>query len=148
MALQLSPAERARAVVQWLSKDLGITQGQIGKDLGYTKKSSLSHIINGIKPVNHRFVEKLCQYDARINPAFLEGYSDDMLVAGQEQPSFPEQAYRAPEQQGGVYVPAELVKMISDMSAIMRSQQETIRNQQETISSIVRSGAQEKRNIG
>ena len=127
--MQLSPAERAQAVVKYLAKKFGVTQAQIGERIGYTNKSALSAVLNGGKILPKKFGEKLAALDPDINIDFLNGTSDYMLLS-EAQPADP-QSYpprvEAPAPADGIYIPRELAQMFSDLSAAVRSQQETLR---------------------
>jgi len=125
--MELTPAERARIVVRYLAKKAGITQAEIGQKIGYTNKTAFSAVLGGHKALPEKFGEKLAALDPEINPAFLSGESDEMLLPGSVQPPVAEVYGRPPEQPSGVYLPLELVKMFTDLSATIRSQQETIR---------------------
>ena len=126
--MQLSPAERAQAVVKYLAKKFGVTQAQIGERIGYTNKSALSTVLNGGKALPKKFGEKLSALDPEINPDFLTGESEEMLRPGGDQPFIPGSPRQpSADVPAGIYLPAECVRMFSDLSAAVRSQQETIR---------------------
>lgn len=109
--------------------------------MGYDNKSTFSQFLNGHKQIPRGFPSRLATLDPRINILFLTGESDDMLLSapgGPEVPLFstqtpscsksPAKKVNAPE--NGIFVPSELVQMISDLSA-------TIKDQQKMISSLV-----------
>ena len=126
--MQLTPAERAQAVVRYLAKKLGVTQAQIGERIGYTNRSALSAVLTGAKVLPQNFGGKLASLDPEINPAFLSGESDEMLRPGSDQPFVPESPRPVPDSgAAGVFLPPEAVQMFRDLSATVRSQQETIR---------------------
>ena len=150
----LSRSERALTAVRWLAKETGKTHYQIGEAMGYKSRSGFSQAINGKKNLPGDFTERLVAVDGRINPDFLDGKSDNLLVDGYEQPYIQPTAGPEPfdmklprqrqnESRDQILVPKEFFSMISDM-------QETIRSQQETITMLVQAitGLQEKRNIG
>lgn len=142
--MDLTPSERARAVVRYLAKKNGITQAQVGLRLGYTNKSALSAVLNGLKPLPEKFGEKLAALDPSINPAFLSCESDEMLLTS-EQPA----AHSVGGSVPGVFVSSEqLLQMLTTLTDAVRSQQETIRSQQETIRASLDSFPLEKGNIG
>lgn len=123
--MNLSPSERAKIVVRYLAKKSGITQFEVGQKLGYTNKSAFSSVLGGQKTLPKKFCDRLAALDPEINPDFITGKSDEMLIPS-SRPSgaelFPNQ-----EKASGVYLPLELVKLFTNMSETIRSQQETIR---------------------
>ena len=125
--MDFSPAERARIVVRYLAKKQGITQAELGQKIGYGNKSAFSAVLNGQKALPVKFGEKLAALDAEINPDFLAGSSDEMLRPEYAQPPVPEIFTKQQERPSGVYLPLELVKMFTDLSETIRSQQETIK---------------------
>ena len=128
--MDMTLAERAQAVVRFLAKKTGRKQFEIARDLGYTNKSAFSAVMNGKSPVPKQFPQKLASLDPCINIDFLTGASDEMLLPGYDSPTIPRTGglQTPPQHQGtGVWLPAELVRMFTDMSATIRSQQETIR---------------------
>lgn len=134
--MSLTTPERAKIVVRYLAKKAGITQEKFGERIGYTNKSALSSVLNGHKVMPRNFLDKLLTLDPEINPDFLYGTSDEMLRKGNTQPDIPEvvasQAQPKPQpaavQQSGVYIPLEdFLRVFSELSATVRSQQETIR---------------------
>ena len=125
--MEFSPAERARIVVRYLAKKQGITQAEIGVRLGYSNTSAFSAVLNGQKTLPVKFGEKLAALDNEINPDFLAGTSDEMIRPEFANPPVPEIFTKQQERPSGVYLPLELVKMFTDMSETIRSQQETIK---------------------
>lgn len=134
----LTGAERAKYVVRFLMKETGKTQAEIALDLGYNNTTVLSQILNGKKSVPQNFFTRLASLDPRINMEFLTGESEEMLnmpaeFAGTapERPrtpspeDFPARPGKASE--NGIFVPTELVQMISDLSATIKDQQDMIR---------------------
>lgn len=148
--MDLTPHERAQAVVRYLAKKNGLTQAQIGLQIGYTNKSALSSVLNGLKPLPAKFGEKLTGLDPSINPAFLSGESNEMLLPGSDQPAVPPAFGKiAPGGPAGVFISSEqLLQMLTTLTDAVRSQQETIRSQQETIRASLGSVPLEKGNIG
>lgn len=122
----LSQSERAKIVVRYLAKKSGITQFEVGQKLGYTNKSAFSSVIGGQKVLPRKFCDRLAGLDPEINPDFITGRSDEMLRPGYEQPTVPE-LFQNPPAASGVYLPLELVKLFTNLSDTIRSQQETIR---------------------
>ena len=128
--------ERIQAVVRYLAKKTGQNQYELGQQLGYTNKSAFSAMLNGRAQIPGAVPERLAALDPTINIDFLLGTSDKMLVGPAEQPLFistdPDQVPTHPEPQKppvpmGVYVPGELVQIMTDLGSTIRSQQETIR---------------------
>lgn len=122
--MELTANERAQAVVRYLAKKTGYAQMEIGKQLGYTNKSSLSQVLNGTKPLPAKFTEKLCALYPEINQDFIRGTSDKLLLS---ELNDQEPAVKPGIKPSGVYIPLELVQMFTELSATVRSQQETIR---------------------
>ena len=148
--MDLTPSERAQAAVRYLAKKNGLTQAQIGQKIGYTNKSALSSVLNGLRPLPAKFGEKLIALDPSINPAFLSGESDEMLLPGSDQPFVPPVPGRGVSGgPAGVFISSEqLLQMLTTLTDAVRSQQETIRSQQETIRASLGSVPLEKGNIG
>lgn len=127
----LSQNERIRAVVKWYSGVSHLTQKKIGEGLGYPNEFIFSQILNGHKGIPKALPGKIAALDERINPLFLIGESDEMLKQGNEQPNPDSLIKKALEpkprmDQPGVFLPSEMVQMFTDLSATVRSQQETI----------------------
>ena len=127
--MELTQSERAKIVVRYLAKKSGITMFEVGQKLGYTNKSAFSSIIGGEKTLPKKFTDKLAALDPEINPAFLVGKSDEMLRPGYAQTGLPEvlEAGQQGSKPSGVYLPLELVRLFTNLSDTIRSQQETIR---------------------
>ena len=127
--MDMTLAERTQAVVRYLAKKTKKTQFEIGQELGYTNKSSFSAVLNGKSPIPKMLPKRLAALDPSVNLDFLLGISDEMLMPGYSRHTETTGGNQAPPQhQGtGVWLPAELVRMFTDMSATIRSQQETIR---------------------
>ena len=121
-----SQSERAKIVVRYLAKKQGITLFEVGQRMGYTNKSAFSSVIGGQKDLPRNFADRLTKVFPEINPAFITGKSDEMLRPGYDQPQVPE-LMGAQGQTSGVYLPLELVKLFTNLSDTIRSQQETIR---------------------
>ena len=128
--MELSLADRAKIVAQYLSNKEGITQAQLGEKMGYSNRSAFSAVLNGLKTMPANFCERLASLDPvidpEINPDFLTGKSDEMLRPESGQPAAPGLSTKQPGA-SGIYLPLELVKMFTDMSETIKSQQETIR---------------------
>ena len=133
----LTLAERARAVVQYLAGQTGKKQHEIGQLVGFNNRSAFSQILNGHKSMPKTMPERLSSLDPRINILFLTGDSDDMLLSapgGPEVPLFSTQtpsgsksaAKKVNAQENGVFVPAELVQMITYLSTTIKDQQKMI----------------------
>lgn len=133
----LTLAERARAVVQYLAGQTGKKQHEIGQLVGFNNRSAFSQILNGHKSMPKTMPERLSSLDPRINILFLTGESDDMLISPSGEPETPRiltqsllggksstEKVNSPE--NGVFVPAELVQMITDLSATIKDQQKMI----------------------
>lgn len=127
--MELTQSERAKIVVRYLAKKSGITMFEVGQKLGYTNKSAFSSIIGGEKTLPKKFTDKLAALDPEINPDFLTGKSDEMLRPGYSQPDVPEllATGQPASKPSGVYLPLELVRLFTNLSDTIRSQQETIR---------------------
>ena len=121
-----SQSERAKIVVRYLAKKQGITLFEVGQQMGYTNRSAFSSVLGGQKDVPRRFIDRLTKVFPEINPGFILGKSDEMLRPGYDQPAVPE-LIGAHGQASGVYLPLELVKLFTNLSDTIRSQQETIR---------------------
>ena len=124
--MELTLPERAKLVVRYLSQKLGVTQAEIGEKMGYSNRSAFSAVLNGLKVLPVKFGEKLASLDDEINPDFLSGSSDKMLRSETTQPPVLD-VLKQQERPSGVYLPLELVKMFTDMSETIRSQQEAIK---------------------
>lgn len=149
--MDFSPADRAKIVAQYLANKEGITQAQLGKKMGYSNRSAFSAVLNGLKTMPASFCERLAAIDPEINPDFLEGKTDVMLRKDQGQPSTSgifNPAGHASKKGEGVYVPAEFVQMITNLSNIIQGQQQTIQSQQETIRAALGATPVEKGRIG
>lgn len=127
--MDFSGADRLKAVVKWYSGLTGKTQREIGASIGYPKDTVFSQFLNGHKEIPKALPGKIASLDPRINIDFLTGDSDDMLLAGNAQPA-PGELVKRPakptKDPSGVFLPKEVVQMFSDLSAAVRSQQETI----------------------
>ena len=127
--MDMTLAERTQAVVRYLAKKAKKTQFEIGQELGYTNKSSFSAVLNGKSPIPKMLPKRIVALDPSVNIDFLLGISDDMLMPGYSRHTDTAGGNQTPPQsQGaGVWLPIELVRMFTDMSATIRSQQDTIR---------------------
>ena len=135
--MDLTLAERARAVVQYLAGQTGKKQHEIGQLVGFNNRSAFSQILNGHKSMPKTMPERLSSLDPRINILFLTGDSDDMLLSAPGEPETPRISTQTPSggksfiekvnaPENGVFVPAELVQMITDLSATIKDQQKMI----------------------
>ena len=134
----MTHSERLRLVVKWLTAERAKSQQERGEALGYPNGSYFSQLLNGRKPIAASLDAKLAALDPRINPAFLAGQSSEMLLTGADTPSFSVESPRkdppgdyAPRtlkapKSPGIFVPAELAQMFSDLSTTVRDQQRTI----------------------
>lgn len=134
----MGPEKRLSAVVKWLSVQTGMKQKEIGQRVGYSNESSWSQLLTGKKDIPKSVPARVAALDPRINIGFLTGESDDMFVNGEETPSFTPESPRT-ERPGtsptqpvkaakstGIFVPAELAQMVTDLSATVREQQRII----------------------
>ena len=166
----LKQAERVKMVVKYLSWKLQRKTSDIGRELGYPSNSYFSQLINGKKnSFKPEFLEGLAGLDPSINLDYLTMDSDEMLREGYEMPKAvkpwmglnsgersrlaegpePDPEPVAPQTQpSGVFLPAELLQFVSDMSATIRSQQETIRMQQELLMEAIRGKAEKEKSVG
>lgn len=124
MDMVLSQAERARVVVKWYAQKHNLPMSKVGELLGYTSASAFSQVINGDKRVPESLPERLAALDPAINPEFVRGGSNDMLLDDTGQARAQAQPTRQPAE--GFFIPAGLAGMFADLSATVRSQQETI----------------------
>lgn len=124
--MDFSPSGRAKIVVQYVAQKQKITMAKVGQKMGYTNRSAFSAVINGLKVMPMNFVERLAALDPDINPDFLTGTSDEMLLSEHERPATPE-LFPRQGAASGVYLPLELVTLFTNLSDTIRSQQETIR---------------------
>lgn len=139
----LTNAERARLVIKFLSRETGRTHADIAAALGYTNPTVLSQILNGRKKMPETLPARIAALDPRINLDFILGNSDEMLLSPQDGPETPQISTKThsggksytpqvnvPE--NGIFVPSELVQMISDLSATIKDQQRIITTLVET----------------
>ena len=140
----LSLAERARLVLRFLMGQTKKTQAEIAGELGYGNATVLSQYLNGKKKMPKDLPARIAALDPCINVNFLTGDSDEMLLydasQGTEMPQestntvpvdeSPDKQPFRPE--NGIFVPGELVQMISDMSATIKDQQKIITTLVET----------------
>lgn len=134
--MELSHAERLKAVVRWLSVALGKTQAEIARECGYENNTYFSQLLNGRKPIAASLDERVAALHPDLNVEYLKGTSDEMFVAGSGQPAMPG-LFVPTRKKEDVVVPAEFVQMITNLSNIIQGQQETIMSQQETISRLI-----------
>ena len=127
--MEFSHAERLKSVVRWLCVALGKTQADIARECGYDNESYFSQLLNGKKPIAASLDDKVAALHPDLNVEFLRGNSENMFLDGAAQPAMPALAAPAKKQPRpeGLFIPAELVQMFTDLSATVRSQQETIR---------------------
>lgn len=122
--MDLSVSERAKIVARYLSQKEKITMAKVGQKMGYTNRAAFSSVLNGLKKMPASFCDRLAALDPEINPDFLSGKTDEMLRPDNEPALFSQRAPK--EQPSGIYLPLELVKLFTNMSDTIRSQQETI----------------------
>jgi len=149
--MELTHAERLKTVVRWLSVALGKTQAEIARDCGYENNTYFSQLLNGRKQIAATLDDKLAALHPDLNIEYLRGNSDEMFVPGSGQPSMPglfAPTKPAPNKGEGIYVPAEFVQMITNLSNIILAQQDTIHSQQETIRAALGGASVEKGQIG
>ena len=132
--MALSHADRVKAVVKWLKVILGKTQVEIAEMCGYPNGAYFSMLLNGKKQIAASLDDKLAALHPAINVEFLRGNSEEMFLPQSHEvqpsiePSAPDPAPEEPKEKlVGVFIPGELVQMFTDLSATVRSQQETIR---------------------
>jgi len=134
----LTLAERARLVLRFLMGQTKKTQAEIAQELGYGNVTVLSQYINGKKKMPKDLPARIAALDPRINVAFLTGNSDEMMISPQEGQETPQISTNDPSDgksftnpgkcpENGIFVPAELVQMISDLSATIKDQQSIIK---------------------
>lgn len=143
-------AQRVRTVVRYLAEKRNTTMFEIGQLLGYSSKSAFSQMVNGKTPVPLTIPDRLVNLDPSLNIEFLLGTSNNILKEGPQpfpQDILPKPKHKEEEKPAGVFLPAELVQMVSDMTATLRSQQQTIQSQQETIRQLIGGGVQVQ-NVG
>lgn len=134
----MAPEKRLSAVVKWLSVQTGMRQKEIGLRVGYSNESSWSQLLTGKKDIPKAVPARIAALDPRINIDFLTGDSDEMFVDGAGADSRPQERPQT-EQAGtsstqpviasktaGIFVPAELAQMVTDLSATVREQQRII----------------------
>ncbi|MBQ3812851.1 MAG: helix-turn-helix transcriptional regulator [Bacteroidales bacterium] len=134
----LTHAERARLVIRFLMQQTKKSQAELAQELGYGNPTVLSQILNGKKKMPKDLPARIAALDPSINVDFLTGSSDDMLATapeGPETPRFSTQSSRPGKSSiekvngseiGGIFVPAELVQMVSDLSSTIKDQQKMI----------------------
>lgn len=134
----MAPEKRLSAVVKWLSVQTGKKQKEIGQMVGYSNESSWSQLLTGKKDIPKAVPARVAELDPRINIAFLTGESDTMLIerdnsaqGAQEEPQTgrPDTSSTQPvntPKSAGIFVPAELAQMVTDLSATVREQQRII----------------------
>ena len=118
----MTPAERAQNVVRYLAKKLQVNQADIGQKVGYNNRAAFSSVLNGKVPFPPSLSERIAALDPEVNPAYLYGSSDEMLLADLAV----EPVQDGAQKRGDIVVPGELVQMFADLSATVRSQQELI----------------------
>lgn len=131
-------ANRLRTAVQWVVGETNKSQQEVGEILGYPNSSYFSQILSGRKPIAASLGDKLCALDPRINPDFLTGESNVMLIGGEEAAPAPADLTQSagagdlptrtarPAKSAGIFVPAELAQMVTDLTATVREQQRII----------------------
>ena len=127
----LNRTERLKITVKWLAEEKGVTLAEIGQMLGYNNRSYFSQLLNGMKVPAANLPGRVAELDPRINIDFLLGTSDEPLrSSGAASTPLPLPTHKEKKEKKdtreGVFIPAELVQMFSDMAATIRMQQETI----------------------
>lgn len=133
----LTPAERARFVIRFLMQQSKKSQAELAQELGYSNATVLSQILNGKKKIPRDLPNRISALDPRINIAFLTGESDEMLLPGPQLADSPRisasthlegasSVTMLQESGNGIFVPSELVKMITDLSTTIKDQQKMI----------------------
>ena len=133
----LTHAERARLVIRFLMNQTKKTQAELAQELGYGNATVLSQILNGKKAMPKDLPGRIASLDPQINVDFITGESDEMLLPPPGGPEMPRISTQTPsggkssirevnEPESGIFVPAELVQMISDLSATIKDQQKMI----------------------
>ena len=121
---------RLRAVIKWYAAESGKTQQEIAESLGYSNQSFFSQVLNGYKDIPKALPGKIVELDKRLNIDYINGISEDMLLPGNVQPNIDNYIKQPkPQKEGsssGVILPGNFIQMFSDLSATVRSQQETI----------------------
>ena len=127
--MELSHAERLKTVVRWLTVALGKTQAEIASACGYENGAYFSQLLNGWKPIAASLDDKLAALHPDLNIEYLRGTSDAMFLPGAGHPAVAPASPTAMKEKApdGLLIPGELVQLFSDLSATVRSQQETIR---------------------
>ena len=127
--MDLTHAERLKAVVRWLTAALGITQQELGKLCGYENGAYFSQLLNGKKQIAASLDDKVASLHPDLDVEVLRGNSDNMFLPGPGPvlKTFPAEPKAPVKRETGLYVPHELVQMFTDLSATVRSQQDTIR---------------------
>lgn len=133
----LTYAERARLVIRFLMNKTKKTQAELAQELGYGNATVLSQILNGKKAMPKDLPGRIASLDPQINVDFITGESDEMLLPPPGGPEIPLISTQVPssgkssirkvnEPENGIFVPTELVQMISDLSATIKDQQKMI----------------------
>lgn len=136
-------SERIRAVVHWFSGQSGQPLYKIGSTLGYNNRSSFSQVLNGSRKMPMDFPQRVAALDPRINIDYLLGDSEEMLLSTQDgqgsaqipakSPMDNKSLTKTPKRpESGIFVPSELVQMISDLSTTIKDQQKIITTLVET----------------
>lgn len=77
----MTDIKRVEDVIEWLiGHGVVANKTDLAQKIGYNR-SSISHIINGSKPLSEKFIYKLCQLSDSINPRYLLGTDDVMVFA-------------------------------------------------------------------
>lgn len=138
--MEITPQDRAKFVIKWLTKDTKKPQSYFANLLGYSNPTVLSQMLNGQKEYPKSLPSRIAALDSRINLDFLLGTSDDMLIGDNGRQSEPPKEAKThtatvrtatpiySPQKGSIIVPPELAKMFEDLTYTVRSQQDMIRN--------------------
>lgn len=103
--------------------------------LGYPNNTYFSNLLSGRKTISQTLLEKIAALDSRINIDFLTGISDEMIIG--EGPPEVQHKDPAPMPRVGIFVPPELAQMMTDLTATIKEQQVTVREQQAMIRTLI-----------
>ena len=133
----LTHAERARYVIRFLMQQSKKSQAVLAHELGFSKSTVLSQILNEKNKMPRELPERIAALVPRINIDFLTGESDEMRlpapggpetprISPETQPEGKSSTFKPHEPGKGVFVPSELVQMITDLSTTIKDQQKMI----------------------
>jgi|GEM_PF-4590310 len=142
--MDLTPSERLQSVVRYLAKKTGRKQYEIATDVGYTNRQAFSAVLNGKAPIPKAFPDRIAALDPEINPDFLTGASDKMLLSSDvASDTVPKAVSSVPA--GFVLLPEETCRA---MQTLINSQAELIRSLQQTIDHLRSTLPNERGNVG